>query len=588
MSGEENKPDLHQEERQEALAQNNMLDAVTSMTSLAVSPLGSVRGIHFGSTSFENHDLNQMIDIVESANPELLESAGTALVDARDAIQKAADELKDNLLGDIDWKGESQTAFTTWATSLVKTAEGIAGYADVVGTQVMAAGSGLASVRKSMPPRDSRTDPKRVEEIPEAKRVDSNDEYTAAVKAEDHRQEAINQMYRLASFYTVSAGTMAKTEEPVFPKMPDAGVPEPSGGNRVVPPGEREVPRLPGIGDPAAAAADREPANSLAGQSRPAGELAPATKATADPVVRPDQRVGTEINSVGTLLPQEAVKPTTATPPATTGPVGQQGPIPPVATRAVPPVLRGAAGRTTGPRDVPAAKIPPSSQGRAGGAAGNGPAARTGPGPLGQSPRAATPGPVGSRGTGPLGPVGRTALPGQAGSPRTGPVGRGIVGGVPKPAGPVPGHVGGVPRGPAGAMGASPSSRSGPGRNSDGVVGGRPVTGAAPGGNSSKLPRGTVIGGEGTSGPRAAGQRPGQHGVIGASPARSSTGQASRRSVSSPDGVVGMPNGRVPGTRNSGRTSEGSGVQRGATSNRGSGTGRSRRDEQRGDKSATD
>ncbi|MEU6526031.1 hypothetical protein ABZ892_25205 [Streptomyces sp. NPDC046924] len=586
MSGEENKPGPHQEERQEALAQNNMLDAVTRMSSLVVSPLGSVRGIHFAFTSFEDYKLNQMIDIVDSANPELLESAGTALIDARDAIQKAADELEDNLLGDIDWKGESQTAFTKWATSLVRTAKGIADYADVVGTQVMAAGSGLASVRKSMPPRDNRTDPKRVEEIPEAKQVDSNDEYTAAVKAEDHRQEAINQMYRLASFYTVSAGTMAKAEEPVFPKMPDAGVPEPSGGNRVVPPGEREVPRLPGVGD--AATADRESANSLAGQSRMAGELAPVTKPTVDPVVRPDQRVGTEINSAGTLLPQEAVKPTTATPPATTGPVGQQGPIPPVAPRTVPPVLRGTAGRTTGPRGVPAAKIPPSAQGRAGGAAGNGPAARTGSAPVGQSPRAVTPGPGGSRGTGPLGPAGRTALPGQAGSPGTGPVGRGIVGGVPKPAGPVPGHVGGVPRGPVGAMGASPSSRSGPGRNSDGVVGGKPVTGATPGGNSSKLPRGTVVGGEGMSGPRVVGQRPSQHGVIGAPPTRANTGQTSRRSVSSPDSVVGMPNGRVSGTRNSGRTSEGSGAQRGATSNRGSGAGRSRRDEQRGDTSATD
>ncbi|MEF9906718.1 WXG100 family type VII secretion target [Streptomyces sp. P9-A2] len=586
MSGEENKPDLHQEERREALAQNKMLDAVTNMTSLVVSPLGSVRGIHFGSTSFENYDLNQMIDIVESANPELLESAGTALVDARDAIQKAADELKDNLLGDIDWKGESQTAFTKWATSLVRTAEGIADYAEVVGTQVMAAGSGLASVRKSMPPRDNRTDPKLVKEIPEAKQVESNDEYTAAVKAEDHRQEAINQMYRLASFYTVSAGTMAKEEEPVFPKMPDAGVPPPSGGDRVDPPREREVPGLPGIGD--SATVDRESVNSPAGRSQSTGGLAPAAKETVDPVVRPDRRVGTEINSVGVLPPQEALKPATATPPATAGPVGQQGPIPPIATRVVPPAFRGTAGRTTGPSGVPAVKSPPPAQGRAGGAAGNGPAARTGPGPVGQNPRAAMPGPVGSRGNGPLGQVGRTAVPGQSGSHGTGPVGRGVVGGVPKPTGPVPGQVGGFPRGPVSAMGASPASRSGPGRSSDGIVGGRPVMGAAPGGNGSKLPRGTVIGGEGASGPRVTGQRTGQHGVIGTPPTTSNTGRASRRSVGSSDGVVGMPNGRVSGTRNSGRPSEGSGAQRGATGNRSSGADRSRRDERRSDTSATD
>ncbi|MGW3681591.1 hypothetical protein [Streptomyces prasinus] len=582
MSGEENKPVPHQEERQEALAQNNMLDAVTSMTGLAVSPLGSVRGIHFGSTSFEDYKLNQMIDIVESAKPELLESAGTALVDARDAIQKAADELKDDLLGDIDWKGESQTAFTKWATSLVRTAEGIADYADVVGTQIMAAGSGLASVRKSMPPRDNRSDPKPIEEIHEAERVDSNDEYTAAVKAEDHRQEAINQMYRLASFYTVSAGMMAKEEEPVFPKMPDAGVPPP----------------LPD-GDPVRRGAPYESSAPLAQpetsvrhsvvtgvKEQGAREQLP-THESVDGL--PAQPVGTEINSVGTLPPQEAMKPATATPPPTTGPAVAGGTALPVVPGATPPVARGSAGRAAGIGGVPTAKTPLSAQGRVGATAGSGSAARMGPGPAGQSPRAGTPGPVGNRVAGPLGQGGRTALPGQAGGHGSGPVGRGIVGGVPRSGGSMAGQVGGAPRGPMGAMGAAPASPSGPGRNSGGVVGGRPVTGAAPGGNGSRLPRGTVIGGEGVPGPRTTGQRPGQHGVIGAPPATSNTGQVSRRSGSTPDGVVGMPNGKAPGPRNGVRTPEASsGMQRGATSKRGSGTGRSRRDERRGDPSATD
>ncbi|MGC0374444.1 WXG100 family type VII secretion target [Streptomyces sp. SAI-229] len=189
MSGDKKNPDPHQEERQEALAQNGALDAFTSMTRI-VNPFGgpSVRGFHFGSTSFEGYDLNDMIDIVESADPGLVDSAGEALIAARDAIKDAAGELSRNL-GKIDWQGEAHTAFSDWAGSLVKTAEGIADYADVIGTQVLAAGSGLASVRKSMPPRDSRTDPKAVEDIPEAERVDSNDEYTAAVKAEGHRQE---------------------------------------------------------------------------------------------------------------------------------------------------------------------------------------------------------------------------------------------------------------------------------------------------------------------------------------------------------------------------------------------------------------
>ena len=584
MSGDK-KPDPYLEERQEAQAQNGALDAFTHMTRF-VSPFGpfSPRGFHFGSTSFEGYDLNDMIDIVESANPALLESAAGALVSASEAIREAADELGRDIEG-IDWKGESNTAFTKWATSLVKTAEGIADYADIVGTQVMAAGSGLASVRKSMPPRDNRTDPKTVDDIPEAKRVDSNDEYTAAVKAEKHRQEAINQMYRLASYYTVSAGMMQAAEEPVFPKMPDAGVPRPV-EYRGSDPREGGQVLLTPLDD--ARTAYQDSPNAEVGRPRSDAQQSLSEKAEK-PDVLPKQAVGTEVNSVGTLPPQEVMKPTTVTPPAVAGPIGQQGPTPPIAPGAVSSAFRGTVGRTTGSGGVPAAKVPPSAQGRTGGTAGNGPAARTGSGLMGQTPRAASPGPVGGRGTGPLGQVGRTALPGQAGSHGNGSVGRGIVGGVPKPAGPVPGHVGGVPRGSLGAMGATPSSHSGSRRSNDGVVGGRSISGATPGGNSSRLPRGTVIGGEGVSGPRMTGQRHGQHGVVGAPPATSNTGQAPRRSVGSSDGVVGMPNGRIPGAAgNSGRTSESPRTQRGAASTRGSDTSRSRRDERRGDTSATD
>ncbi|WP_158689373.1 hypothetical protein [Streptomyces viridosporus] len=580
MSGDKKTPDPYLEERQEAQAQNGALDAFTHMTRF-VSPFGpfSPRGFHFGSTSFEGYDLNDMVDIVESANPALLESAAEALVAASNAIQKAAGELNGNLKG-IDWKGESNTAFTKWATSLVETAKGIADYADVVGTQVLAASSGLASVRKSMPPRDTRSNPKAIDDIPEAKRVDSNDEYTAAVKAEKHRQEAINQMYRLASYYTVSAGAMQAAEEPVFPKMPDVGVPlpSPSTGNPI----ERGAPHEVLTPQGAPESSVRNSMVTAVKEQGPGDQLS-ALKEADRPV---PQAVGTEINSVGTLPPQESMRPTNVAPPSTTGPAAA-GVFPPAASGAVPPVFRGTTGRATGSSGAPVTKIPPSVQGRVGGAAGSSPTARTGPGPLGQSPRAATPGSVGGRGTGPLGQVGRTAMPGQAESRGTGPVGRGIIGGMPRSGGAATGQVGSVPRSPMGTVGATPPSRSGSGRTNDGVVGGRPVTGAAPGGNNSRPPRGTVIGGEGVPGPRTTGQRPGQHGVIGAPPATPNTGQAPRRSVSSPDGVVGTPNGMVPGTRNNGRTSEGSGAQRGAAGNRGSSAGRSRRDERR-DTSATD
>ncbi|MEV7793796.1 hypothetical protein AB0O68_17665 [Streptomyces sp. NPDC087512] len=579
MSGDKNKPGTHPEEQQDAQAQIGALDAVMTMTKLV--PFGPSRGIHFGSTNFENYGLNQIIDIVESANPELLETAGTALVDARDAIKKAADELKGNL-GDIDWKGEARKAFTDWGDSLIKTAEGVADYADTIGTQVLAAGSGLAMVKKSMPHRDNRADPKPPKEFDKADKVETNDEYMAAVKAEKDRQEAINQMYRLASFYTVSAGMMGTAEEPVFPKMPDVGVPVPAGRRDRGPVPRTEASPLRSVEE--SATVSGQPAREPVTRAQSVGDL-PSAKQPADLLAPPDPRVGTQIDSVGTLPQQDVAKPINVTPPATTGPtVPTTGPVPPMVPGTAPPSLRGRAGRITGPGGGLANKIPPSPQGRVGGLPGTGPAPRTSTGPLGQAPRSTTPGPAASRGTGPLGQVPRTAPPGQAAARGTGPMGRGVVGGMPKPTGPVPGQAGGT-RGPVGPMQAAPASRSGSGtgRAANGVVGGRPATGAVPTGKGSKLPRGTVIGGEGASAPRPAGQKPVQRGVIGAPPVSEAGRGAARRLTAGPNGVIGAPN-----AGNSGAAPGRAAVPRGGASSQGPDKRQPLRDEQRGNPATTD
>ncbi|WP_157876373.1 WXG100 family type VII secretion target [Streptomyces sp. Root264] len=571
MSGDK-KPDHYQAERQDATQQNSGVDdAVNKAVNISPGMLSSPGG--FGNTSFEGYDLNAMIDIVEGASPETLESAATALVDARDAINDAADELSRNL-GNVDWEGEAHTAFYTWGMNLTTTALELASYTDEVGTQVLAASSGLASVRKSMPPRDSRIVPKKVDDIPTPQRVEGNAEYTAAVKAEKDRQEAINQMYRLASFYTVSSGMMEMAKEPVFPEMPSVGVPAP-------PPGfdpREEQPRQPGtLQSVSDTAAPRH--QSLASEvERPRSEDLTSARKNGDEAVRlPEQHVGTEIDSVGTLPPQDLAKPTTVVPPSTAGPgATPAGSVPSFVSTGVPPTFRGPAGRSSGFGGVPANRLPTSAQGRAGGMPGGIGAGRTGTGPMGQ--------------------VGRAATAGKSGSRIPGPVGRGVVGGAPKPIGQSPGRAVSGPRGPVTGTGAmnpgrpGGAGRSGAGRVGDGVVGGRPVTAGPAGSRNSKLPRGTVVGGEGASTSRAAGERPGQRGVVGAprSAAGPAAGQTARRPVGSPDGVVGTPQGRVSGSRNGGSPSGGRGAARGAAGNQGSSEKRSRRDERRDDASATD
>ncbi|MEU5461791.1 hypothetical protein ACH41C_30680 [Streptomyces althioticus] len=585
MSGHEKKPDPFLEERQEAQQQNGVLDAVTNMTRLSV-PFGPFhhRGIHFGSTNFEGYDLNDMVDIVESANPELLESAAEALVQARDAIRSAAEELQKDI-GGVDWKGESNTAFTKWADSLVKTAEGIADYADVVGTQVLAASSGLASVRKSMPPRDSRPDRKTVDDIPAVAQVDGNADYTAALKAEKNRQEAINQMYRLASYYTVSADTMQSAEEPVFPKMPDVGVPGPAiVDGRGPGDGGQYAPKAPG--DARVSSGE----SRFASAERPHTEQPSLLASGAHPDMPPKHPVGTEINSVGTLPPQEVVKPAT-TPPVTNVSTGQQVGPPPPGPGAVPPASPSRAGRVTRPGGTASPSTPSPEQGRATGATGSGSAARTGPAPLGQGARGATPGPVGGRITGPVGPMsqtGRGVPPGQGGVHGPVPAARGVSGGVPRPVGPVPGRFGGAaPRDLSGTPGTARPGRGGTGGNGDGVVGGRPVTGATPVHSSAKVPRGTVIGGGGVPGASPTGQGTGQRGVIGAPPPLSTRAQAARRPAAGTDGVVGVSGGRGSGAQGAGGHRDAA-TQRGVVENRSSAANRSRRDDRRRDVSATD
>ncbi|MDX3531126.1 hypothetical protein P1P75_33150 [Streptomyces sp. ID05-39B] len=593
MSGGNKKPDNYQAERQDAAQQNSSIDNLKDRAAFfSPPPPGSPAG--FGKTSFEGYDLNQMIDIVESASPETLETAATALVDARDAINEAANELSRNL-GAVDWEGEAHTAFYKWGMDLTTTAQALATYADEVGTQVLAAGSGLASVRKSMPPRDTRLVRKTVDEIPMPAQVDSNKDYAAAVKAEKDRQEAINQMYRLASFYTVSSGMMQLAEEPVFPKMPDVGVPPP-------PPGYDPREDQPGRtgGTPLQKAGDSgiTRRHSVdAGAERPRAVDLPVSHKDVDvPVVNPERHVGTEIDSVGTLPPQDTTKPTTVTPPSTAGPNGTPtGTVPPFASR-VPPTFRGTAGRTTGFGGVPGSKLPTSAQGRVGGVHGGTAAGRSGTGPIGPTGRASTPGQAGGRSAGPMNPMGRASAPGQAGGRGAGPMGRGVVGGVPKAGGQAAGRSGGTPRDPVTGIGASNparpgAGRTGAGRTGDGVVGGRPVTGGVPGTNGSRMPRGTVVGGEGARTSRATGERPGQRGVIGTSGSTQGTGagKPARRSASSPpEGVVGTPKGRAAGSRSSGSTPSGPGVTRGSARNQGSGETRSRRDERRDDAPPTD
>ncbi|WP_180989701.1 hypothetical protein [Streptomyces cahuitamycinicus] len=532
MSDKQKPQESHQAEKEQAAAQVSAIDMVNGATGIAqFLPFGWNVPRVFGKTNFEGHELNAMIDMVESAKPEDLELAGTALLNAQTAIEEAAEELEGHITR-VDWEGESGEAFRKWGANLVIHARKLAAFADAAGTQVTAAATGLASVRSAMPPRDTREDPKAVADIPTPKQIESNAEYAAAVKAEKDRQEAINQMNRLASFYAVSEEIMAAQEPPTFEPMPDVGVPkpDPSYGFRIE--GGQGTGGLGSAHQSLVAAHDSS--STTTGHAR-SGDPTPPLKQVDAPTVSSDANIGTKIDSVGTLPSQETTRPSTNAAPTMTGPSGGNGgTTSPLPSGTVPPALSRQAGRASDFAGANRNRAPISTQGRTGTSSGT----------------------IGGRGT--IGPMGHAPTTGQSGA-RGGsasPMGRGVSGGMPR-------TVGGPASDRAGGASSTGAARG------NGVVGGRPATGPQ-GATGSKVPRGTVVGAGGNTGSRAPVGQIGQRGVIGApnSTPGARPGQTARPAAGNPDGVVGTPKGQAPAARSGGPAGGGAGAPHGRSGNR--------------------
>ncbi|MFE9240305.1 hypothetical protein [Streptomyces sp. NPDC007007] len=461
------------------MAQTDISEAVRSM------PFGSAPA---GRTSFEGFQLNSMIDLVENTKPEDLENAGKSLWDARDAIKRAAQELEDNMKG-VDWQGESGTAFRAFGKGLVAHARKLGDFADVAGTQITVAGTGLASVRSAMPPRDSRQVRKSPDDIELPGRVPDNPEYQAALKVEKDRQEAINQINRLASYYSVSGERLEGEEPPRFDKQLGITVPPPTTGRDEYPSSGDSGVRSENRGNSAVPDATGR-TNSAHSAPVTVTNRPPAELLGSAPL--PDRHVGTEINAVA---PPQAPTPIAATPP-------QPSPTPTTGSPGVPPTfvppgltnpVRGGTQRSTGPTGMPRT-VNQAGQ-------GVGRAQHTGVGPIAKgqgSPPIGRPGPMGGggqfNGRPPVGPQSQVPAAGQSGvtggrpaagssgtSTSTGPRAgsrNGIVGGTPQHASPqgraAAGGTGqrGVIGGPGAAAASSrPGGRAAPASGANGVVG---------------------------------------------------------------------------------------------------------------------
>lgn len=350
-----------------------------------------------GRTSFEGFDLNAMIDLIEHSNPEHLEEAGEALLGARRAISKAANELGDFIKA-VDWEGESGTAFRDWGKGLVAHALKLGDFAEAAGIQITVAGTGLASVRKSLPPRDNRLDPKPVEKIEAPKRVEGNPEYAAALKVEKDRQEAINQANRLASYYAVSEETLAAQAPPRFEKKLDVAMPRPQGYIE-----DRNVPGASSAGSEAMGNGTTRDHSERAAAAYASTSGVTGNRAAIDALgtaPAPDTSTATEIDSVK-APPAPVTVPDVSPAPPTANPTSPStNSTPPMVNEFVNPVAGGSR-RSTPPTGLPRAIGQPGKSGPT--SSGPTTTGRTGapvgrPAPIGGGPGSGTPGRPGGGG----------------------------------------------------------------------------------------------------------------------------------------------------------------------------------------------
>ncbi|WP_394429763.1 hypothetical protein [Streptomyces sp. SGAir0957] len=563
-------PETPQTPQEQVAQQVAVTDGVQSVVSVVHNAFGFGPGGHAfsvsddlakdlnikpGSTSFEEHVLNAMLDLVEGTKPSDLEHAGSALFKASKAMSDAATELRTNIKhASEDFQGEAGTAFEKWGTTLAGHTDALSTYVQSAGVEIAAAASGLASVKSSLPPRDTRPADKALkpDKLPVEKQTAGNAEYDEAVKVEKHRQEAINQMNRLASFYSVSAESLGGLQPPTFEAMPSVGVPRPApskgrlgGDSRTETGSTRQAAEVP--------ASERHAAQETPG---PTGSHVTAPPVVHDTVTMPDRPVdatvdrpvGTEIDSVGTLPP-----PTTSTP-------GPQAPVTnPTPTTGGPPVPMptGYTGpvQGTGKYGGGGTKSPLTSQAR----------------PSTSQTGNSRPNPARSTTSNPM--TSRPGGPGQQGTSRGGMPGgarEGMQGG--RPSTTSRGVTGGTPRSNDAKSGRTPGpGTTGAGR-SNGVVGGRPSTSKGTTQNGSRVPRGTVMGEGAPGNARGTTGRIGQRGVMGA-PGTDSAGRstgAGRKIQGASEAVTGRPTGKSSAARTgrNGFTSGGQGLVRGPSSRR--------------------
>lgn len=475
---------------------------------------------------FDGLSHNELYAMVADASPSQLTEMGSALSEASMELNAISDLLRHHVER-VRWQGEGGDAFREWGGEMVKQAAKLADYTVFAGSYIGQAGDGLSEVKSAMPKPD-----------PTAECLTDPEKEQARLKVtESHRQEAINLMNKLDSYYRVAHEGLAGLEEPTFRPIPlvrsgfdewerPYRAAEVSGGTGSGGGGAYASPASTSVGAAGDAyAAGSQQQNGAVGGPAGAENRPDGAQPHISPAVGGIE--GTAIDSTGVVTPPSdtGMRPGNVAVPDTPKHIGGVGPVAPIAPSGPLPGMPS----TGVSRTVAGLSGSPSVGGSSKGGLSvprYGSVPRTG----------ASDGIVGGTPTRPGGDLGGQRLPrGTVVGEERGAVNRGPVG----------------MSGPVGTAGGSAPSplRFGTGRRlamePGGVVAGPHPNGQLPSAGA-KLPRGTVVGAEHDShGGAAAHFTPGGSGLVrenptpGPLPSGATGGSGGRRrAVSRPDYVT--------------------------------------------------
>ncbi|MGW6705020.1 WXG100 family type VII secretion target [Streptomyces sp. NPDC054956] len=272
-------------------------------------------------TDFEGHTHQELLAMLASADAETLRARGAQLTDAAAAIKEIGESLKEHRV--TGWEGESSQAFQDWVSRTGNAALRLSEYCAAGGKQMTQAGQVVIEVKANMPAYDTGAEStlaaaREFHNDPDAQQIGQR----AHAKLSGDRQQAIQQMTKLAQGYEASATGMEMAEVPTFPVLPQVFVPQ---GKDAVQQWERSGSHPTGsvgMGGAAHAPVMKSPGGASYDFGSTAGPVgvSPTTTSPAPDLVLPDRIARVGLDNVGTL-------PDRTLPPA--GVSGGAGPIGP-------------------------------------------------------------------------------------------------------------------------------------------------------------------------------------------------------------------------------------------------------------------